>query len=170
MKDIAEYDRPNTVSGLRAKRKEMIKLLGKITADAERARSSIKSIDACIKLFDPSAKPPATYHDGIIPRHTAPKGHLKRFILNMLREASMPLSARQIADAWVIEQMIEGDTRFHPAGAGMPPPAYFIGAGIVFALSSLTHILIKPRNSFASLSMASSLNLAMSNTESVMNR
>lgn len=109
MKDIAEYDRPNTVSGLRSKRKELIKLLGKITADAERARSSIKSIDACIKLFDPSAKPPATYHDGIIPRHTAPKGHLKRFILNMLREASTPLSARQIADAWVIEQMIDGD-------------------------------------------------------------
>ena len=34
---------------------------------------------------------------------------MKRFILNMLREASEPLSARQIADAWAIDQMIETD-------------------------------------------------------------
>ncbi|MDW3222034.1 MAG: hypothetical protein R8G34_03990 [Paracoccaceae bacterium] len=34
---------------------------------------------------------------------------MKRFILTQLREASDPLSARQIADAWVIEQMIDGD-------------------------------------------------------------
>jgi len=60
-------------------------------------------------LFDPTAKPPTTYHDGFIPRHTAPKGHLKRFILTQLREASAPLTARQIADAWVLDQMIEGD-------------------------------------------------------------
>ncbi|MEE9428467.1 MAG: hypothetical protein V3V25_10010 [Paracoccaceae bacterium] len=110
MKDCIEYERPNTVSGLNAKRKELTKLLGKITAEAERVRTSIKHIDACIKLFDPSAKPPTTYHDGFIPRHTAPKGHLKRFILTMLREASEPLSARQIADAWVIDQMIDADT------------------------------------------------------------
>ncbi|WP_299688520.1 hypothetical protein [uncultured Tateyamaria sp.] len=72
-------------------------------------RTSIKHIDACVALFDPNAKPPATYHDGLIPRHTAPKGHLKRFILTQLREASEPLSARQIANAWVIDQTIEGD-------------------------------------------------------------
>jgi len=110
MKDYIEYERPNTVSGLNAKRKELTKLLGKITAEAERVRTSIKHIDACITLFDPNAKPPTTYHDGFIPRHTAPKGHLKRFILNMLREASAPLSVRHIADAWVIDQMIDGDT------------------------------------------------------------
>jgi len=110
MKDCIEYERPNTVSGLYAKRKELTKLLGKITAEAERVRASIKHIDACITLFDPNAKPPTTYHDGFIPRHTAPKGHLKRFILSMLREASDPLSARQIADAWVVDQMIDADT------------------------------------------------------------
>jgi hypothetical protein len=110
MKDYTEYERPNTVSGLNAKRKELTKLLGKITAEAERVRTSINHIDACITLFDPSAKPPTTYHDGFIPRHTAPMGHLKRFILTMLREASEPLSARQIADAWVIDQMIDADT------------------------------------------------------------
>ena len=109
MENTVEYERPNTVSGLNAKRKELTKLLGKITAEAERVRKSIKHIDACVALFDPNAKPPPTYHDGFIPRHTAPKGHLKRFILTQLREASDPLSARQIADAWVIDQMIEGD-------------------------------------------------------------
>lgn len=106
----SEYERPNTVSGLKAKRKELVKLLGKITAEAGKVRANIKHIDACVALFDPNAKPPTTYHDGFIPRHTAPKGHLKRFILSQLREASTPLSARQIADAWVIDQMIEGDT------------------------------------------------------------
>ncbi len=109
MKDCIEYERPNTVSELNAKRKELIKLLGKITAEAERVQTSIKHIDGCIMLFDPNAKPLTTYHDGFIPRHTAPKGHLKRFILSMLREASDPLSARQIADAWTIDQMIDVD-------------------------------------------------------------
>ncbi|MDA3856654.1 MAG: hypothetical protein PF480_00065 [Roseovarius sp.] len=104
-----DYERPNTVSGLNAKRKELVKLLGNITAEAEKVRKGIKHIDACVALFDPSAKPLTTYHDGFIPRHTAPKGHLKRFILSMLREASDPLSARQIADAWVIDQLIEAD-------------------------------------------------------------
>ena len=33
----------------------------------------------------------------------------KRFILTQLRDASEPLTARQITDAWVIDQMIEGD-------------------------------------------------------------
>ncbi len=109
MENTVEYERPNTVSGLNAKRKELTKLLGKITAEVEKVRTSIKHIDACVALFDPSAKPPTTYHDGYIPRHTAPKGHLKRFILTQLREASDPLSVRQIADAWMIDQMIEGD-------------------------------------------------------------
>lgn len=109
MKDIVEYERPNTVSGLNAKRKELAKLLSKITADAERVRSSIKSVDACIKLFDPNAKTLGNDSEYFIPRHTAPKGHLKRFILNILREADAPLSARHIADAWVIDQMIDGD-------------------------------------------------------------
>lgn len=72
-------------------------------------RTSIKHIDACVTLFDPTAKPPTTYHDGFIPRHTATKGHLKRFILTQLGEVSDPLTARQIADAWAIDQMIEGD-------------------------------------------------------------
>lgn len=106
----SEYERPNTVSGLKAKRKELVKLLGNITAEAEKVRGNIKHIDACVALFDPNAKPPTTYHDGFIPRHTAPKGHLKRFILTQLREASDPLSARQIVDAWIIDQMIEADT------------------------------------------------------------
>lgn len=39
MKDISAYERPNTVSGLSAKRKELTKLLGKITAEAERVAS-----------------------------------------------------------------------------------------------------------------------------------
>lgn len=109
MKDIAEYERPNTVSGLRAKRKELTKLLSKIAADAERVRSSIKHIDACIVLFDPNAKALVSGCEDFIPRHTAPKGHLKRFILSILREACGSLSVRQIADAWVIDQMIDGD-------------------------------------------------------------
>lgn len=109
MENTVDYERPNTVSGLVGKRKDLTRLLGKITGDAERVRTSIKHIDACIIMFDPGANPPPTYHDGFIPRHAAPKGHLKRFILTILREASGPLSARQIVDAWVIDQMIDGD-------------------------------------------------------------
>ncbi|MDW3222035.1 MAG: hypothetical protein R8G34_03995 [Paracoccaceae bacterium] len=55
MENTVVYERPNTVSGLNAKRKELTKLLGKITTEAELVRTSIKHIDACVALFDPNA-------------------------------------------------------------------------------------------------------------------
>lgn len=55
-----DCDRPNTVLRLNAKRKELVKLLWQITAEVEKVWASIKSIDACVILLDPNAKPLAT--------------------------------------------------------------------------------------------------------------
>lgn len=107
MKTTVDYERPNTVAGLNAKWKKLTKLLGKAIAEAEQVRSGIKYIEACIMLFDPNAKPPTAYRYEFVQRHTVPKGHLNRFVLTMLQEAVNPLSARQIADTWIIDQMID---------------------------------------------------------------
>lgn len=67
--------------------------------EARQLLKDIEHVDACIRLFDPEiqlkrvsfarkAKPPA------------PKGQLRRFILDQLRAADGPITSRQIIDAW----------------------------------------------------------------------
>lgn len=109
MKDLSEYDRPNTVSGLIAKRKELIKFLANLTAEAKKVQANVRHVDSCIHLFDPDAELPSISPDRYAVRHAAPRGHLKGFILGMFREADPPLSSRQITDAWVVDQHIEAD-------------------------------------------------------------
>lgn len=96
-------ERPNTVSGLEAKRKELADLHAKLMAEAKSVQSDIGHVDACIRLFDPDAKLRSIGLERYAPAHRAPKGHLRRFILNMFREADEPLTSRQIAAAWVRE-------------------------------------------------------------------
>ena len=85
-------------------------LLANLSAEVKQVQSHIKNVDACIILFDPDAKLPSLKSDRYAPRHAAPKGHMKRFILSMFREADAPLSSRQIADAWAVEQKVEVNT------------------------------------------------------------
>lgn len=55
MENTVEIERPDTVSGLKAKRKDLVKLLGKITAETEKVRSSIKHILAeCVSIQIPA--------------------------------------------------------------------------------------------------------------------
>lgn len=50
MKDISEYNRPNTVSGLTAKRKELTAFLVKLSVEAKQVQENIKHVDACIAM------------------------------------------------------------------------------------------------------------------------
>ncbi|GJL94312.1 MAG: hypothetical protein DHS20C05_07170 [Hyphococcus sp.] len=99
-------ERPNTVAGLQAKKKE---LQGELKA-AKKAVKAIKididHIDAATKLF--TGKSPRA-----IPRRDvqfrAEKGEMLRHVLTSLREAKEPLTSQIIADAWCKARGLKAD-------------------------------------------------------------
>jgi hypothetical protein len=102
-------ERPNTVSGLQAKRTELVKLRKHLIADAKKVLCDIDHLDACIRLFDPDADIEKVRLNRYATKHRAPKGHQKRFVLGMFREATEPLTSRQITEAWIKDRGLEPD-------------------------------------------------------------
>jgi hypothetical protein len=96
---MTDYDRPNTVSGLMAKLKELSDLRERHRAEVEKLTADIDHLKACIRLFEGKA-----HSDPIrkyVTKHRAKKGAVKRFILNVLREASAPMTSRELTELWV---------------------------------------------------------------------
>jgi hypothetical protein len=91
-------DRPNTLSGLKAKRDELAKLRDQLEADIRAVTVDIDHLEAAIRIFDPEDTPEARRRYAAM--HRAPKGQSTRFVLAKLREASGPLTSRQLADMW----------------------------------------------------------------------
>jgi hypothetical protein len=101
------YDRPNTVAGLVAKHKELSDLRERYRAEIKKLTIDIDHLDAAIRLFDPNAdtSPIKAY----VTKHRAQKGTVKRFVLNLLREATTPLTSRQITEAWIADRGMVAD-------------------------------------------------------------
>ena len=91
-------ERPNTVAGLIAKRDELVKLRDRLEADIRAITVDIDHLEAAIRIFDPENTPEARKRYAAL--HRAPKGQSTRFVLAKLREASEPLTSRQLADMW----------------------------------------------------------------------
>ena len=101
------YDRPNTVSGLVAKHKELQALREKYKAEIKKLTVDIDHLDAAIRLFDPNADTYAIKE--YVTKHRAEKGSVKRFVLSTLREASEPMTSRQITELWVADRGLTAD-------------------------------------------------------------
>ncbi|THD74362.1 MAG: hypothetical protein E7812_18745 [Phenylobacterium sp.] len=95
-------DRPNTLSGIKAKRHELAKYRDQLEADIKAVTVDIDHLDAAIRIFDPEDTPEARKRYAAL--HRAPKGQSTRFVLARLREASEPLTSRQLADAWCADR------------------------------------------------------------------
>ena len=99
-------ERPNTVAGLKAKRKELEKDLKAAKKAVKAIKIDIHHIDAAIRLF--SEKAPRA-----IPRHDvqfrAERGEMRRHVTNSLREATEPITSQTIAEAWCKAQGLEAD-------------------------------------------------------------
>ena len=89
---------PHVISALREKRAE---LSGELIAAEKRIvqlRADISSLDGAIRVFDPTAEP-----DKIRPilrrkkPMLIPRGQCSRAVLDMLRHADSPMTAREIA-------------------------------------------------------------------------
>ncbi|PWE31161.1 hypothetical protein DDZ14_14160 [Maritimibacter sp. 55A14] len=107
MKNTPTYERPNTVSGLKAKRKELSDLRARYKAEIKKLTVDIDHLDAAIRLFDPAADSYAIKE--YVTKHRAEKGSVKRFVLNAFREADGPLTSRQITEAWVDDRGLAAD-------------------------------------------------------------
>jgi hypothetical protein len=89
---------PHVISALRAKRAE---LSGELIAAEKRIlqlREDIGSLDRTIRVFDPTAEPHAIRP--ILRRKKPtliPRGQCSRAVLDMLRHADSPMTAREIA-------------------------------------------------------------------------
>jgi hypothetical protein len=95
-------DRPNTLSGLVAKRDELVRYRDQLEADIRALTVDIDHLEAAIRIFDPEDTPEARRRYAAL--HRAPKGQSTRFVLRALREASGPLTSRALADMWCADR------------------------------------------------------------------
>lgn len=94
--------RPNTLSGLVAKRDELAKYRDQLETDIRAVTVDIDHLEAAIRIFDPEDTPAARRRYAAL--HRAPKGQSTRFVLGKLRTASGPLTSRQLADMWCADR------------------------------------------------------------------
>lgn len=100
-------ERPNTVAGLNAKRKELVKLRAELEREVRKITCDLDHLDAAIALFDPANTPAAVKRYAV--KHRAKKGQLKRFVLEFLRAAEGPVTSREITEAWIADRGLRAD-------------------------------------------------------------
>ena len=100
-------ERPNTIAGLQAKRKQLVKLKADLEADVRKVTCDLDHLDACIRLFDPAADTRAVKRYAT--KHRAKKGQMRRFVLDQLKAASGPITSRDLAEAWVKDRGLNAD-------------------------------------------------------------
>lgn len=89
----------HVISGLMRKRAELAGELIAIEARAEKLRADLAALDGAIRVFDPSAVPTSIKPKRFqTPTTPLPHGHPSRMMMDILRTAPEPMTARQIAD------------------------------------------------------------------------
>jgi hypothetical protein len=100
-------ERPNTVSGLEAKRAELIRLRERLEADLRAVTCDIDHLEGAILLFDPENTLEAVR--GYTQRHRARKGSVRKFIFAALRDATEPITTKTLTDAWCADRGLRTD-------------------------------------------------------------
>ncbi|MDB5453948.1 MAG: hypothetical protein JWO33_2526 [Caulobacteraceae bacterium] len=103
----SKVQRPNTVAGLVAKRNELLRVRKGLERDLRGVTSDIDHLDAAIRLFDPANTPEARKRYAT--KHRAKKGTVQRFVLAALRDATEPITSRQITEAWLTARGLRTD-------------------------------------------------------------
>lgn len=101
------HERPNTVAGLVAKHRELCDLRERYRSEIKKLTIDIDHLDACLRLFDPAAE--TTTIKEYVTKHRAQKGTVKRFVLSTLRQATEPMTSRQITELWLRDRGLNAD-------------------------------------------------------------
>lgn len=107
MSSVMMTERPNTVAGLVAKRAELVKLRKELERELHKVTCDLDHLDGAIALFDPVNTPRAVARYAV--KHRAKKGTVKRFVLGFLRNASGPVTSKEITEAWTAERGLRAD-------------------------------------------------------------
>ncbi|MEQ3746010.1 MAG: hypothetical protein ABNH53_07220 [Henriciella sp.] len=107
MTDSIQYERPNTVSGLVAKHKELSALRDQYKKEIKKLTVDIDHLEASIRLFDPDAD--FRIIQKHVVKHRAEKGSVKRFVLSTIREAGEPVTSRHITELWCEDRGLAAD-------------------------------------------------------------
>lgn len=100
-------ERPNTVSGLIEKRRELVARLEVARSEIKTLVSGLDALDVALKLFGAdgtSAKPMR-----LPPAHPAVKGEFQRIALDLFRETGGPISSRLVAERFCKNRGFEPD-------------------------------------------------------------
>jgi hypothetical protein len=95
-------ERPNTLSGLVARRAQLVQYRDQLENDIRAVTVDIDHLEASIRIFDPEDTPEARRRYAAL--HRAPKGQSTRFILDTLRTSGETMTSRQLADLWCAER------------------------------------------------------------------
>jgi len=104
-------EQPNVLNGLVRKRAE---IAGRIEANQQELRrliADLDSVEATIRVFDPTVDLNAVHPRPVPPRHAAFKGEVSRIVFVSLRQATTPITSRQIAVLMVKERGLNPDDR-----------------------------------------------------------
>ena len=80
-------ERPLTIHGLQAKRCQLTRLHRQLEDEAAQLLKDIEHVDACLRLFDPEIQLKRVCFTRKHKNPPAPKGQLRRFILDQLAVA-----------------------------------------------------------------------------------
>lgn len=100
-------ERPNTVSGLLQKRRELEARLKAIRAEDKTLTMGIDALDIALRLFgsvDARTKPMR-----LPPPHPAAKGEFQRVALDLFRETASQITSRMVADRFCESRSLNVD-------------------------------------------------------------
>lgn len=99
-------ERPNTVAGLKAKKKAL-------EAELKAAKKAVKAIKIDIQHIEAATRLFTDNTERAIPRRDvqfrAERGEMRRHVLTALRESTAPLTSQEIADAWCKARGLNAD-------------------------------------------------------------
>ncbi len=90
-------ERPNTIAGLVAKRSEIAGRIDTLRADLRKLIVDLDHIDAAIRLFDPGFDIAGIVSKPVRGAQVARRGDSIRLMLDIMRQATEPMTTKQIA-------------------------------------------------------------------------
>lgn len=102
--DPKAVQRPNTVAGLLAKKAELERLRDGLEADLRAVTADLDHLDAAIRLFGETQT-----RGRYMRQYRAKKGSVRRFVIAALRDASGPLTSKDLTERWCAERGLQTD-------------------------------------------------------------